>query len=242
MTRASFRSFALASFFLLAGATLPACGGTGDLGDIFGTSGGQGTPTGSGGGGPGGAGPGGAGPGGAGQGGAGQGGAGQSSSSASSSSMASSSSSSSSMASSSSGGPAAMVACGDTSCPIGPDQACCYDNYEINPPPQGECVTGPVDNDNCSTGTTGRESRIECQLPEHCPSGTVCCGDLNNSQNGNWYGIVRCVAQCPYPGEITLCDPQNPQCPVVQTGQGPVQTVCGTSMILPPGYAVCRVP
>ncbi len=213
MTRASFRSFGLASFLLFIGSALPACGGAGDLGDIFGTSGGQNTPTGSGGGGQGGAGQGGAGQGGAGQGG-GQGGGGQSSSSASaSSSSMAASSSSSSMASSSSGGPLPMVACGDTTCAIGTDQACCYDNYELNAPPQGECVSGPVENDNCQTGATNRESRIECQLPEHCPSGTVCCGDLNTSQNGNWYSIVRCVAQCPYPGEITLCDPQNPQCP-----------------------------
>jgi hypothetical protein len=135
-----------------------------------------------------------------------------------------------------------MLACGDTSCPVGGQNACCFDNYKVNPAPQAECVSGPVENDNCFTGQGQFETRIECQLPEHCPAGTVCCGDLNSTQNGNWYSIVRCVAQCPYPGEITLCDPASPQCPVVMTQNGQVQTVCQQSSILPDGYSVCRVP
>jgi len=236
MTRASLRSFGLTSFFLFVAGAFVACGGTGDTKDLFGTSGGQGNPTGSGGGdaGQGGAGQGGAGQGGAGQGGAGQGGAGQSSSSASSAS-------SSSMASSSSGGPVVTLACGNTTCEVGGQNACCYDEYEVNGDPQAECVSGPADNDNCSTEQGGYETRIECQLPEHCPAGTVCCADLNQTQNGNWYSTLMCATECSWPGNRVVCS-ADADCPVVTFQGQQVQTVCQPSTILPDGYMICRTP
>jgi hypothetical protein len=145
--------------------------------------------------------------------------------------------------------PPVMVGCGDVECPVDGQSACCWDEYNYNDPPQGECVSGPVDNDNCATdfgdnnnGVPGFETRIECQLPEHCPQGTVCCADLTQTQNGNWYNYIRCAATCDYPQQRVLCDPQAPDnvCPTVQTGNGPVQTTCQGSTILPPGYNICR--
>ncbi|MDI1448797.1 hypothetical protein [Polyangium sp. 6x1] len=255
MKRASLRSFGLASLFVV-GTTMAACGT--DTTGIF-ASGGQGAGTSGGGDGQGGAGQGGAGQGGAGQGGAGNGGSGQGGAGNGGSSSQGgagqggagngpASSSSSSMQSSSSGPmPVSMVACGDVVCPVGGQAACCWDEYDFNDPPQGECVSGPDDADNCETdfggnGQPGFESRIECQLPEHCPAGTVCCGDLMQTQNGNWYPLLRCAATCDYPAQRVVCDPQAPDtdCPVIQTGQGPVQTTCQPSTILPDGYNICR--
>ncbi|MDC3956639.1 hypothetical protein [Polyangium jinanense] len=255
MKRASLRSFGLASLFVL-GTAMAACGT--DTTGLF-ASGGQATGAsgGAGGAGQGGAGNGGAGQGGVGNGGSGQGGAGNGGSGQGGAGNGGSgqggagnaSSSSSSVQSSSSGPmpPAVMVACGDVSCAVQGQSACCWDEYDFNDPPQGECVSGPDDNDNCSTdfggnGQPGFESRIECQLPEHCPAGTVCCGDLMQTQNGNWYPLLRCAATCTYPEQRVVCDPQAPDtdCPVVQTGQGQVQTTCQPSTILPDGYSICR--
>ncbi len=245
MKRASLRSFGLASLFIV-GTTMAACGSGTDTTGLF-ASGGQGSGA-SGGAGPGGAGPGGAGPGGAGgQGGAGQGGAAQSSSSASSSSAQSASSSSAQSSSSGPMPPVVMITCGDVVCPVEGQSACCWDEYEYNDPPRGECVSGPDDNDGCATdfggnGAPGFETRIECQLPEHCAEGTVCCADLNQTQNGNWYSLLRCATTCEYPAQRVLCDPQAPDnaCPVIMTGNGPVQTTCQPSSILPDGFTICR--
>src|SRR5262245_30606886 len=105
----------------------------------------------------------------------GEGGRGPGPSSASSSQEASSSS-----VSSSTGTMEQVVECGGVTCPVGGQNACCWDNYKLNGPPQGECVKGPPEGDNCNTevtdGNTGLETRIECQIPAHCTMG-VCCGD-----------------------------------------------------------------
>ncbi|MDI1435269.1 hypothetical protein [Polyangium sorediatum] len=254
MKRASLRSFCLASLFVV-GTTIAACGT--DTTGLF-ASGGQGAGASGGAGGQGGAGNGGAGQGGAGNGGAGQGGAGNGGSGQGGAGNGGAgqggagngpSSSSSSTQSSSSGPmpPVVMVACGDVVCPVSGQSACCWDDSNYNDPPQGECVSGPDDNDNCATefggnGQPGFESRIECQLPEHCPAGTVCCGDLTQTQGGNWYPLLRCAATCTYPQQRVICDPQAPDtdCPVIQTGQGPVQMTCQPSTILPDGYNICR--
>jgi len=238
MKRASLRSYGLAAL-LVVGAAMAACGT--DTTDVFG-SGEQGSGasggSGQGGAGQGGAGQGGtAGAGGAGQGGAGQGGAGQGGQGGAGQGGAGQSSSSSS----SGPPPPVMISCGDTMCPIGGEAACCWDEYGQNGDPQGECVSGPPDADNCTTDFSGKETRIECQLPDNCPAGMVCCADINTG-GGNWYSNVRCTDTCPYPGEITVCDPAAPNCPVVQTGGGMVQTVCEQSGILPTGYFICRTP
>ncbi|MRG91232.1 hypothetical protein [Polyangium spumosum] len=248
MERASLRSFGLASLFVL-GTAMAACGT--DTTGLF-ASGGQGSGA-SGGAGPGGGGQGGAGQGGAGQGGAGNnggagqggagnnGGAGQGGAGPSSSSASSSSASSSSAQSSSSGmmPPPVMVACGAVTCPVENEGACCWHDAQS----QGECVNGPENNDGCNTSSSGRETRIECQLPQDCPAGTVCCADLNQSQGGNWYSLTRCADTCTYGPQRVVCDPQAPDsdCPVVQTQNGPVQTNCEPSTILPDGYQICRL-
>jgi hypothetical protein len=166
---------------------------------------------------------------GSGEGGAGQGGATQSASS-------------SSMASSSSGGPVATLACGDMTCPVGGQNACCYDEYELNGAPQAECVSGPPADDNCSASQDGYETRIECQLPEHCPADMICCADLKQTQNGNWYSTLACATECTWPGNRVICDPMNPDCPLVPFEGQQVQTVCQASNILPDGYSICRTP
>ena len=252
MKRASLRSFGLASLFVV-GTTMAACGT--DTTGLF-ASGGQGAGTsgdaggqggaGNGGSGQGGAGNGGSGQGGVGNGGSGQGGAGNGGSGQGGAGNGPSSSSSSTTQSSSSGPmpPLVMVACGNVECPVDGQNACCWDEYEFSDPPQGECVSGPDNNDNCNTeaGQSGFESRIECQLPEHCPAGTVCCGDLTQTQNGNWYPLLRCAATCTYPQQRVVCDPQAPDtdCPIIQTGGGQVQSTCQPSTILPDGYNICR--
>jgi hypothetical protein len=164
-----------------------------------------------------------------------------STSSSSSSSSASSSSSTSSSSSSSSGAP--TLSCGDATCPVGGDSACCWDNYETSAPPQASCVDAPADSDGCKTyvANDGLESRIECQLDSQCPAQEICCAHRVFFNNDNsFYDLVSCRESCEWP-HVELCDPADPAtvCPIVNTQNGQVQTTCKASKLLPPGYFVC---
>lgn len=142
------------------------------------------------------------------------------------------------VASSSSGPPPdPAVDCNGSSCVIG-SETCCWDTNDWNGGPQGECVTGSPFDDGCSTeyffGEMGAETRIECQLPEHCP-GQVCCGHRTIVENGqnDWafYSTTVCESFCGGNDRV-LCDPNGPDvCPG--------GTSCQPSTLLPPGYFVC---
>lgn len=134
------------------------------------------------------------------------------------------------------------IACGGGTCPIGVDSACCFDHYMSNSPPYEVCVTGAPSVDDCNTagGTNGYETRIECQLPSHCPQGTVCCGN-HETIVISWYTTLSCAATCTWPDTI-VCDPMdaNTVCPVVNDNGMMRQTTCTTTDLLPAPYAVCR--
>ncbi len=153
------------------------------------------------------------------------------------------------------GGNAPVLACGDTSCAVqSDDDACCWDNYMVYGPPQGECVMGAVPSDGCTTshpdenGQPGVETRIECQTSAHCAMGEVCCGTRRQASSGgqtfSYYERVTCETTCEYPS-IKLCDTlqDSPSCPMLPTGGGgSVQGVCQSSQLLPSGYLVCGYP
>jgi hypothetical protein len=153
--------------------------------------------------------------------------------------------SSTSSASSSSSGTPIMgdVACGMGTCPIGAESACCSDHYQTNSSPFVECVKGPPGNDGCNTagGANGYETRIKCQIPAHCPTGMVCCGNLDTIAVATWYTTLSCATTCTWPDTI-VCDPMNPNndCPIVNEAGNARQTICTVSDLLPPGYSVCK--
>jgi hypothetical protein len=100
------------------------------------------------------------------------------------------------------------------------------------------CVNAPNASDKCDS-VVG-EVRIECQLPAHCPSGTVCCGDRETNPQPH-YVRVSCEPQCTN-GNVVLCDVEGekaPDCPIANMNGNPTQTVCKPSDLLPPGYLVC---
>ena len=148
--------------------------------------------------------------------------------------------------------PMATLECGNQLCPVAGDNACCFDRYQIYGQPQAECVMGPVASDGCTTsmpgenGPGGFETRIECQVPEHCP-GQICCGQREAFQQmGQTYGYyesVTCVNECSYPN-IVLCATPGLEmgCPMLPSQNGPVQSVCQQSSLLPTGYYVCGYP
>ena len=147
-------------------------------------------------------------------------------------------------ASSSTGGPVETLPCGDTTCPLGDQSACCWSKFGM-PMASGVCVQGPVDSDGCKTyvARDGLQTRIECQTSAECTQGT-CCGHRMyfNGQNF-FYDLVSCVDTCPA-SDVKICDPANPSdlCPKVNIQGNPVQTVCKQSGSLPPGYFVCALP
>ncbi len=149
--------------------------------------------------------------------------------------------------SSSTGG--ATLVCGDVDCPQGGLNACCWDNYQLNGAPQGQCVMGSPDNDGCITqaaANAGFETRIECQVPSQCAPGQVCCGDRQTYGGGGqpqvtWYASLTCVSDCPWP-DVELCEPGVTPCPIVDLNGVPTQLICKPSQLLPSGYFVCGTP
>lgn len=151
-------------------------------------------------------------------------------------------SSSSSSSSSSSGVPImGDISCIGEICPVGIESACCYDDGKSN----AVCVNAPPATDGCDTagGASGYETRIECQLPAHCPPGTVCCGNLETIETTTWYPILGCASTCVWPDTV-VCDPMGAMpdevCPIVNDQGMMRQTKCQVSDFLPTGYAVCR--
>ena len=106
--------------------------------------------------------------------------------------------------------------------------------------PQAECVNAPAATDGCKTfaAQDGYETRIECSQPSHCGGGERCCANRQYTSNGSFYDTVTCAAACNWP-DVILCDGPSFPCPVVQTQNGPAQTTCKPSQLLPPGYLVC---
>jgi len=155
--------------------------------------------------------------------------------------------SASSSSSSSSSGIIVMadVDCGGSLCTVGSQSACCSDHYQTNSDPFIECVTGPPGNDGCNTagGANGYETRIKCQLPSHCPTSTVCCGNIETIAVVTWFVSLSCATTCTWPDTIA-CDPMSPMndCPVVNNDGMMVQTTCQQHMLLPTGYFVCALP
>ena len=133
------------------------------------------------------------------------------------------------------------LACGDTTCPLGELNACCWSKFGM-PMASGSCVNAPADSDGCKTfvANDGLQTRLECQTSAQCDQGT-CCGHRTffNGQNF-FYDLVSCVDTCTS-ADVTICDPTNPAdvCPMISTQNGPVQGVCKQSGSLPPGYFVC---
>lgn len=119
-------------------------------------------------------------------------------------------------------------------CLVPPSSACCWYNGPQNQD-TGTCIQGPPDQATCNTSPNfpeGYRTRIECQLPSHCPQGTVCCG---NFVQGQYYADVTCQADC---NSVTLCDgtyPDPAANPACQPGE-----MCQQSGSLPQGYFICR--
>jgi hypothetical protein len=155
-------------------------------------------------------------------------------------------STSSSSASSSSGVPImGDIACGEgTICPVGPESACCYDHYKLSNQPYLECVNGSASTDGCNTagGANGYETRIECQLPTHCATGTVCCGNIETISIVTWYPTLSCTTTCAWPDTV-VCDLNSSTnaCPMVNNNGTMVQTTCMPSEYLPSVYGVCAI-
>ena len=117
--------------------------------------------------------------------------------------------------------------CGDGDCPFGGQNACCWDAYQLNGRPQGECVQGSPVTDGCTTDFTGigAETRIECALPDQC-DGKLCCAHRAYFQGTSYYDETRCSNECIWP-DVVICDADDANfvCPIALTRQGPVQTV-----------------
>jgi hypothetical protein len=132
------------------------------------------------------------------------------------------------VASSSTGMPDPTVDCGAGSptCSIA-NGGCCWSSFQLF----GSCSQ--------NGGCPGNATQILCQLPSDCP-GQICCANRNSSQSP--YDLLECVDQCDLPSRV-VCDPMNPDCPLLPNGMGGmVQSVCKASQLLPQGYYVCSLP
>jgi hypothetical protein len=169
------------------------------------------------------------------------------STSTSATSTSASTTTSSSTSSSSTGGGGDTIPCGDNACPYGGESACCWDVFDVNDGPQLFCVDAPPQTDGCITqagNNQGFQTRIECHTSAQCPQGEVCCGNrIFLGGNNAYYDEVVCRSSCDWP-DVPICEANTPNypCPVAQTNNGPVQTVCQESGLLPDGFWVCGNP
>jgi hypothetical protein len=133
------------------------------------------------------------------------------------------------------------VPCGNAGlCNATPDSSCCWTGLGGGCG-TGECVQGAPGADGCNTqGGPGASVRILCSLPSDC-GGLICCGSRYNVGGSLYYSQIDCEAQCGG-SNVTLCDVNNPICPMFDTANGPMMGVCQPSTILPAGYYVCNAP
>jgi len=124
--------------------------------------------------------------------------------------------------------------CGNTPCPLGGNNACCWDEYQGHSQPFADCIDEALGGGACRTAANpnnGLESRIECQYPLQCDMGEVCCAVLDSGVAGMpFYDRVHCRATCSAPNS-RICDPINPACGGNEN--------CAQSSLLPSGYSVC---
>lgn len=133
--------------------------------------------------------------------------------------------------SSTGGGP--TIPCGNATCPLVTNNACCFSLYH-KPSPQSQCVMGAPGADGCDTSPDlkGREARITCHDGSQCGAQQLCCGHRVTLNSGiTYYDDVSCAGSCAKPN-IQLCEPTGPN-------TCPPQTTCKKSSLLPEGYFVC---
>jgi hypothetical protein len=110
----------------------------------------------------------------------------------------------------------------------------------VHLPEDGRWVTGTPSAVGCQEADVdgGRETRIECQVPEDC-GGDICCGQRVAESNGTaYYTIVACAPTCTGGASVQLCDPALPSpCPPAADGGA---EHCQQSMLLPGGYYICN--
>jgi hypothetical protein len=125
--------------------------------------------------------------------------------------------------------PQVSVDCNGSPCVVETGGACCFNLDEETQvcQPSGEC-----EGDITDTIVT-----LQCQAPDDC-AGQICCAHRELPSGSSPYESTSCVASCDYP-DLYLCDINAPDCPIYDTFNGPVQSECKQSTLLPTGYYVC---
>ena len=125
--------------------------------------------------------------------------------------------------------PQVSVDCNGSPCVVESGGACCFNLSEESSAcePSGEC----------GDGVTNTIVTIQCQTADDC-GGQICCAHRELPSGSSPYDSTSCVSECAYP-DLYLCDINAPDCPTYQTPNGPVQSECKQSTLLPAGYYVC---
>lgn len=107
-------------------------------------------------------------------------------------------------------------------CDVAAGERCC-----ILVPGIDHCI-GPDESCEC-TGPDCLATVAECDGPEDCDDGQVCCGTFS----GEGYSRIKCQASCDEDDQRELCHPNGPAC----STQG---AICERSPSLPLGYHRCE--
>jgi hypothetical protein len=120
-------------------------------------------------------------------------------------------------------GPDGIVACrGAGDCSVAGDAVCCW-NIALS---EGSCQPSAAACDGQAV------TAIDCQRPDDCPGGQVCCARREFPSNQSPYEATECVGpdQCQDPDRVA-CDPNAPDCPGGFS--------CKMSNFLPPDFFIC---
>lgn len=125
------------------------------------------------------------------------------------------------------------VDCGGTPCPVDQGGFCCWD-------PDLQIANCFGDGQACEGGFQPSVA-ISCQDATDCDPGKVCCAHRQYDSTQAPYIDTKCESSCQDPDRV-LCNPAAPNCPILDGPNGPVQSVCVDSQLLPDGYFVCTFP
>lgn len=123
------------------------------------------------------------------------------------------------------GPPSGDIACGILNpdrCDTTAGERCC-----ILAPGIDHCI-GPDESCEC-TGPDCLATIAECDGPEDCDDGQVCCGSFD----GSGYSRISCRSSCDGENERELCHPEGPAC-------SDASAVCERSPSLPPPFHRCE--
>ncbi len=118
------------------------------------------------------------------------------------------------------------VACDGVTCSVSSQEECCFDGTSPH------CFSGDLGGKCSCSGLFCSTTVVDCDGPEDCPSGQLCCGNMGLTDSV--FTRLSCAKNCSSGitnTETEICHPDGPPCTNGNT--------CSPDAALPTGYTDC---